>query len=226
MKKQIIFLVASALCVLPALNHADMFYNIAGVTSDTAGPNNGAPFDFFPADRLIEGPGVGFDAAEPHNRLGGNTWVTYAPNGGSGDYFGPTPNPAPRLVFDLGQDQRLGEISVWGYADGNGNGANQFSLRFATDSEGPAGFGTSITFNPTFFPTQPVTPRQSFDYGQQVFARYVELTPEDNFFGISPPGGDRVGLGEVAFEVQIPEPSAAGLLLLGLVLLRGLRRVK
>ena len=139
--------------------------------------------------------------------------MTNAPNGGSGDYFGPPPTPPARLVFDMGSDVRLSEISVWGYADTNANGANQFSLLFATEAEGTNGMGTSIVFNPTYYPTQPVTPRQSFDFAEPVWARYVELVPEDNFFGINPPGGDRVGLGEVAFEDrEIPEPATMALM--------------
>jgi hypothetical protein len=197
--------------------HADLFYAIASVTSDTAAN------DFFPAANLVEGAGVGFDAAAPHDRTSTLTWVTAAPNGGNGDYFGPTPTPGPRLVFDLGKTVPLQEISVWGYADTNGNGANQFSLRFASAADGPTGFGTSISFNPTYNPIQAQTPRQRFDFGQFVNARYVELTPEDNFFGIAPPGGDRVGLGEVAF--MIPEPSAGGLMLLGFALLGGFRKL-
>jgi len=204
---------------LVSIASADLFYNIDSVTSDTAAT------DFYPANRLIEGPGTGFDAAEPHNRLGTLTWVTNAPNGGTGDYFNPVPAVAPRLVFDLGGDRPLHEISIWGYSDGNGNGANQVSLRFATEAEGSTGFGTSISFNPTYTPFQDVNPRQSFDFGQVVTARYVELTPEDNFFQIAPPGGDRVGLGEVAFA-QIPEPSAGSLLLLGAVLIGARLRAK
>ena len=34
-------------------------------------------------------------------------------------------------------------------------------------------------------------------------ARYVELTPLDNYYG-SGPGGDRVGIGEIAFQVPTP----------------------
>lgn len=175
--------------------HAASFYTISGVTSDTAGT------DFFAAANLIEGAGVGFTAAEPHTQSG-STWVTNAPNGSAGDYFDPTPVPAPRLVFDLGADTALSEISIWGYADDNGNGANQVSLRFATAADGTGGFGTTVAYNPTFNPTQPTAPRQSFAFSGPLVARYVELTPEDNFFGISPPGGDRVGLGEVAFSDQ------------------------
>ena len=171
------------------------FHPIIGVTSDTDAT------DFFPVARLIEGPGVGFDAAEPHDRTSGLTWVTNAPNGGAGDYYNPVPDPPARLVFDLGEDVALSEISYWGYADTNANGANEFNLRFATAAEGTAGFGTSITYNPVFTPTQPVTPRQSFEFSQTVVARYVELNPTDNFFNINPPGGDRIGIGEIAFEI-------------------------
>ena len=117
---------------------ADTFFPITSVTSDTAAT------DFFPAVRLIEGPGIGFQAVEPHNRTSGQTWVTNAPNGGAGDYFDPLPTPSPRLVFDLGQDRELTEISAWGYSDGNANGAMVFSLRFATAAEGVNGFGLSV----------------------------------------------------------------------------------
>ena len=187
--------------------HAATFYPIAGVTSDTAGT------DFFPASRLIEGAGVGFDAFPPHDRTSGLTWVTNAPNGGTGDYFGPTPTVGPRLVFDLGSPVPLNEISLWGYADTNGNGMTDFDLRFSNTTTFT---GTAISISGM---TQPVTPRQSFSFSQ-VTAQYVELVPTDNLFGVAPPGGDRVGFGEVAFQV-VPEPSAAMLgLLAGALLFR------
>ena len=64
------------------------------------------------------------------------------------------------------------------------------------------------------------TSRQSFNF-DPVTARYVEFTALDNFF-VAPgdgsagglPGGDRTGLGEVAFQV-VPEPSSVVLLLIG-----------
>jgi hypothetical protein len=180
------------------------FYPIVGVTSDTDAT------DLFPASRMIEGPGVGFDAAAPHNRASTLTWVTNAPNGGAGDYFSPVPGIAPRFVFDLGSPVPLNEISVWGYSDGNGNGLISADLRFS-DSTTFSGAVTSITGI-----TQPVTPRQSFSFGE-VTAQYVELVPTDNLFGIAPPGGDRAGLGEVAFAMPIPEPSTGLLALIGLV---------
>ena len=99
------------------------------------------------------------------------------------------PTPGPRLVFDLGKDVALSEISLWGYDNGNSNGARVFSLRFATEADGTGGFGTSITLNPSFAMILDVTPRQSFRY-TQVVARYVELTPTDNLRGVvGVPGG-------------------------------------
>jgi hypothetical protein len=207
--RKIIFL--SLLSLGSGVSHGATFYPIVGVTSDTAGT------DFFPAQRLIEGPGVGFDFAEPHGRTSNLTWVTNAPNGGFGDYFNPTPTPAPRLVFDLGTRVTLNEISLWGYADGNGNGLISADLRFS-DTTTFSGDPFSISGI-----VQSVTPRQSFSF-PEVDARYVELIPTDNLFGIAPPGGDRVGIGEVAFAQPIPEPSSALLALVGAAFLARRRR--
>jgi hypothetical protein len=50
-----------------------------------------------------------------------------------------------------------------------------------------------------------------------VSARYVEFTAVDNHFNDQViPGGDRVGLGEIAFEV-IPEPATVVLLAIGVM---------
>ncbi|MEN8678871.1 MAG: PEP-CTERM sorting domain-containing protein, partial [Akkermansiaceae bacterium] len=107
--------------------------------------------------------------------------------------------------------------SLWGYANDNGNGLISADLRFS-DTTTFTGAPVSISGI-----TQPVTPRQSFSFAD-VTARYVELVPTDNLFGIAPPGGDRVGIGEVAFAVPIPEPSSAVLALLGLAGLARRRR--
>lgn len=197
MFKIALFLTVGAGC---GLSFGATFYPIIGVSSDTSAT------DFFPAANLIEGAGVGFDAAAPHDRTSGLTWVTNAPNGGTGDYYSPTPTPGPRLVFDLGSSVTLSEISIWGYADTNGNGLISADLRFS-DTSSFSGAPVSISGI-----TQPVTPRQSFSF-PEVDAQFVELVPTDNLFGIAPPGGDRVGIGEVAFAV--PEPSSAALALLG-----------
>ncbi len=184
------------------------FYPISSIESSTAAD------DFFVVDNLIQGPGVGFNASEPFEKLIGGeqgNWVTAAPGGFPADYIEVA--GAPVLTLDLGSDVLLGEISVWGYSSNNANGVSAFSLRFATDAEGAAGFGSSISYNPTFEPTNDDdTERQSFAFSEQVTARYVEFTADDNFFvapgdgsGGETPGGDRTGLGEIAFE-QVTAP--------------------
>jgi len=165
--------------------------------------------DLFPVANLIQGPGVGFDSISGNQltnpSFGGSRWVTNAPGGFPSDYIAVA--GAPIITLDLGQDVPLNEISVWGYTPGNANGVSEFDLQFATNAEGTGGFGTSITYNPTFNPTIDDVARQSFGFGQVVTARYVEFTATDTFFstgGFGPPaGGDRAGLGEIAFQVPI-----------------------
>ena len=85
--------------------------------------------------------------------------------------------------------------------------------------------GTQLTIaglDPTYVMTNDDTARQTYPFGESVAARYVEFTASDNFF--SPPGdgsagetpgGDRVGLGEIAFPV--PEPASVFLAMIALV---------
>ncbi len=193
-----------AMSDLQSVSHAAEFYPITSATASTA--DN----DLWPAENLIQGPGPGFDASEPHLQMVDSgeedLWVTAA-CGFPCDYIETTGNPV--LTFDLGEDRSLKEISVWGYSAGNANGINDFSLRFATDADGPDGFGTSVTFNPriTEIPFG-AEERESRLFYREVTARYVELTAEDNYFvapgdgsGGEVPGGDRVGLGELAFAM-------------------------
>lgn len=161
---------------------------------------------------LIDGPGGGFDDRWPHTSIGSGidaTWVTNNPHGAASYYTnGQAP---PVLQFDLGQDRPLSEISTWGYSDGNTNGGRMFSLRFATSTDGPTGYGTSITYIPVFEAGFDATIRDSHAFRQTVEAQYVEMSIIDNWRGLQDPlaGGDRVGLGEVAFENGppiIPQP--------------------
>ncbi len=221
-------LFGSALALLNIVStHAATFHSIDSITSSTAAT------DLYPVANLIQGPGVGFDAADPHQAItvpaNIQSWVTNAPGGFPSDYFdfGPT----PVLTLDLGSDTSLSEISLWGYDDNfnlaNSNSASEISLRFATETDGIGGFGTTIGYSPTFFLAHNNVDRQSFGFGQDVSARFVEVTVSDNHFGSPIIGGDRVGLGEIAFAVgapsAVPEPSF-GFSMIGLGLLAGLSR--
>ncbi len=181
---------------------ATEFHPISSISSSTSGT------DLFSVNNLIQGPGSGYSATEPHNSIGGgstSTWVTNAPNGGSGDYFA-NGVPDPVLIIDLGADRSLSEISTWGYANSNTNGGREFTLRFATSAEGTGGFSDSITYSPSFQAAFSADTRDSNSFSQNVTARYVELTFTDNWRNGQggTPGGDRVGLGEIAFEDTVP----------------------
>ncbi|MCP4192349.1 MAG: PEP-CTERM sorting domain-containing protein [Planctomycetaceae bacterium] len=221
-------LALSLVCGVIAQTNADEFHAIEAVTVSTEAS------DLWTGQNLIQGPGVGFAAEEPHDKLvggpGGN-WVTADDAGFPSDYIEQVGKPV--IALDLGADVALGEISVWGYSNSNANGVSEYSLKFATDADGPSGFGNSIAYNPTFtLNNDNENARQEAMFGEVVTARYVEFTTEDNFFvapgdgsagGVA--GGDRVGLGEIAFSV-VPEPSSILLLLTAFVGMLGLRRQK
>ncbi|MFT5109719.1 MAG: MYXO-CTERM domain-containing protein [Pseudoalteromonas tetraodonis] len=187
-----------------------------GVTTTSVG-------DLWPASNLIQGPGVGIDAADPHDKTSAGAagnWVTAAPGGFPSDYIAVA--GAPILTFDLGGDTLIDSIHTWGYATTNANGVKDFSLRFATSADGLGGFGSSIIFNPTYSMTIDDISMQTNTFGQNINAQYVEFTALSSHItngGSGPPaGGDRVGLGEISFGGAIPEPSVP---LLGLVGLAG-----
>ena len=196
------------LCGAATLAQAATFITPVSVTS----PNSTA---FFAINNLIQGPGVGYQATEPYDGIPGQTWVTNDPGGYPSDYIAVA--GAPILIFDLGADYLLTEISTWGYTTTNDNGVSAFDLRFATEAQGPGNFGSPQT---GFTASKSDITRDSHAL-TPVLARYVEFTATDNYF-VAPgtTGGDRVGLGEVAFAV--PEPSTA--LLGGLAFLGLLRR--
>ena len=180
---------------LGALVRAATFYTPVSVTS----PNS---VEFYPIGRLHQGPGVGYATSPPHDGFAGQTWVTTDPGGYPSDYL--AIRPAPILIIDLGQDRYLTEISTWGYTTSNDNGVKTFALRFATAVQGTAGFGApqgpfNCAKSDITRDSHPLTP---------MTARYVEFTCTDNYYtGTGAAGGDRVGLGEVAFEYT-PAPIA------------------
>lgn len=219
-------LLSNTLLLASALGaHAATFYAVTDLATNMVDGNPGGN----PVTNISEGAGVGFDAAEPHDATGG-VWYTNDPGGFPSDYI--AANPGPEYIWlDLGADSLLGEISYWGYSTGNANGMRDFNVSFATDAEGGAGglgdelYGTSITANPVFAALQDNVPRQSFSF-TPVTARYVRVEATSTFFEQpgAGAGGDRLGIGEIAFAV-IPEPSSAILgLLAGSALLFRRRR--
>lgn len=185
---RLLCLSASACLVCPATE----FHTPVAISS----PNS---TEFYPLVGLRQGPGAGYQAAPPHDGISGTgqTWVTN--QSGGGYYYSNA--PAPVIILDLGGNKHLTEISTWGYADGNANGVRTFDLRFATETEGPAGFGLTIPSQSGFTANQSPTTRHSHPLAP-VMARYIEFTATNNYYGVSGagPGGDRVGLGEIAFE--------------------------
>ncbi len=211
MKTQYLLLAILTVLGLVGAASADNFYNFDSVTVTYPDDVGGA---FWPESNLIQGPGIGFDEEEPHDKIGGGqeaNWVTTADCGFPADYIECVGMPV--IELDLGADRRLSEISAWGYEDTNTNGMREFSLRFATAAEGPGGYGTSINYNPTFlvddFFEFDALERRSFAFSENVTAQFVEMTVTDNYFDDPGdgsgengwgPGGDRVGIGEIAFQ--------------------------
>ncbi|YCM46500.1 choice-of-anchor D domain-containing protein [Verrucomicrobiaceae bacterium 227] len=179
----------------------ESFHPISAVLTNTV--------NFYSELNLISGIGAGFETTWPHLSIGEAepaTWVSDAPNGGSASYFD-NGQPAPVIIFDLGSNVTLGEINTWGYSNTNTNGGKEFTLRFATEAEGgeevlgDENFGNSINYEPSFEADLNATQRQIHLFEQKVSARYVEMTITGNWRGLVDglAGGDRVGLGEVAF---------------------------
>ena len=199
-----IFISTSLLAASACVANAAVFYPISSFDHNMVGNNPGGDAE------LAGGPGVGFDAAEPHSKLGGSdNWYTIAQGGFPSDYISVHEGPE-YIWFDLGADVPLSEISYWGYANTNSNGMREFNLSFATDAEGgeallgDESYGTTITANPSFVAVQEESLRQSFVFPEAVTARYVRLEAVSTFYNQpgAGAGGDRLGIGDIAFLVS------------------------
>ena len=143
-------------------------------------------------------------------------WATDSPGGYQSDYF--ETGPVPVFVLDLGADVTISRVAFRGFGTNgpSNNSASRFSLRFATEAQGPDNMGGSILYGPVFYPANlDQSVQQDFDFSQLVTARYVEVSVGDNYFDPARPvfGGDRVGLSEIQFEktslnrASDPEPA-------------------
>ena len=183
-----------ALTCAPAVSHAALINAGGNVTETTA--------------TLDTTLGAAYSV--PHVSDGGTTtrFVTW---GHTSDYFAGGGTP-PVFVIDLGGNVAMDAAAFWNY--GGGNSTSSFALKFATAADGTSGFGTSITYNPTFAPANLSNAiQQDFAFSQIVTARYVQLKLLDNYYTPTT-GGDRVGMSEIQFN-EIPEPATLSLLALG-----------
>lgn len=156
------------------------------------------------------GASLGTALAATHVFDGGfaQSWVT---NGSGSDYF--ALQPAPVFVWDLGRDVKLSDLILWQYQNTGGgttsagNALRDFELRFASAASGPTFGGAADYANIAQSVAQVggTNIAQQFDLTSlNATARYVELTVLDNqknFNGVTG-GGDRVGLGELRFNVD------------------------
>ena len=193
---------AAAIAFAPQLftaapTYAVEFYPIVGITTNTVD-------DLQPVGRLIQGAGVGFDAAEPHLRLEGiagfDGWVSDASPPGT-NYFNEKEDPV--FVCDLGEDRVLTDISFWEITEWGQDRVAICGLRFATDSEGQEKFTTpnTQTYQIVFPFGGGGLKRQSYTFRKERVARFVEITCVANYGTLSPgsPVAERAALAEIAF---------------------------
>lgn len=178
------------------------------VTSATVGNGPGIPSaggitddsDFYPVDRLLNAPSITLANFATTSGGDSNTgvWVTGAPNGGSGDYFNPTPTPSPSLDFQLSQQEDIQGFIAWGYQT-NGNCGTSFELQFSVDGCATMNPGSVMVTENALTGRPSILGGLLLDLGGTFPANCVRVNILDNGFGSSAGGGDRVGLGEVRF---------------------------
>ncbi len=137
-----------------------------------------------------------------------SSWVTNAPNGGSGNDYFANGTPAPVLTFSLDSVYFLTDVALWGYSVGGNNSNNDtktIKLEFSTDG-GTSYFGSLTLHKPKYTVGSFV---HTLPFGTGIAANSVRMTFLDNWFG--EPGsnaGDRVGLDEVRFLQRGLAPTA------------------
>jgi len=152
-------------------------------------------------DNLGEGPGVGFSSGAPYPALSGAAWSTIT-TGSDTDYFAAYPDDIV-VDFTLDDVYTLTGIALWANAYAAGNSPREFALQLSTtgdaDGLGPSQYFISTDVDPTSMERIAFPPTD---------ANFVRLAFSDNQRGYFSPGGDRLGMLEIAF-VQEGEVAAA-----------------
>ena len=183
------------------------------IFADTTTSNTAA--DYFPVTSLSNTagmdlsygtPGV-FDAADRPAQIAGtiNAWVT-SDNGDLNPtyqdyYFGEAAGVIPELTFTFATAKDLEAISIWNYpADGGGLRGCAKTIDIAVDKGN--GFETILTAVELTKGNGLSTVADVIEIGVQTGVVAVRLTITDNYFDGVAAGGDRVGLGKVAFNTE------------------------
>lgn len=146
--------------------------------------------------------------------LGSSAWVST--NNSSPSYFDDVAAVNPVLDFDLGSDSVLDAVRIYGYNSRlPQHSVSTFNISFATEADGPAGFGTAINLG-TSGPLAGDTVFEDIAFAGTT-ARYVRIEVTGNY------GGDRVGGTDFQFNSN-PVPEPGSLALLGLSSMFMLRR--
>ncbi|MFC4992896.1 hypothetical protein [Rubritalea tangerina] len=191
--------------------------------------NSSGVSEFFPAANLINDSGLSgaadfsnYTSITHASAANTNAWTTTNPNGADDYFLVSSPGVTPVFEFDLGGSYALTDFVFWGYHfnAANGNEAREFFFEFSTDGGGSYTSSTTVSNSLSDFAVQNA---ETLNLGGTFSANTVRMTIQDNHFGGSASGGDRVGLGEVKF-VAIPELSSFGLLVIGTVGVLGFRR--
>ena len=142
-------------------------------------------------------------------------WETFSTGDVNSGYF--SIYAAPTFVFDLGSINTLSNVVLWNGFATLGNQAKGFSLSFSNDGTNFAGSYSNILAASN---VESVENAQTFALND-ISAQYVALTLTSNYANDSVmPGGDRVDLGKVRFDVAdqvaaVPEPETWALMLAG-----------